>query len=105
MPHQDDPVEKLRCAQNGIKVLLGIEGSGVGIEARFDKRLVLLARVARAKHAENGVLVEPRRCECSPQIRRVARSAIGLARLSDLGDHRIEVDIATRVVEVMVGIH
>jgi hypothetical protein len=55
-PHQDDPVEKLRCPQNGIKVWLGIEGGDVGIEARFDKRLVPLARVARAKHAENGVL-------------------------------------------------
>ena len=104
-PHQDDPVEKLRCAQNGIKVLLGIEGGDVGIEARFDKRLVPLARVAQAKHAENGVLVEPRRCACSPQTCRIARLAIGLGRLRDLGDHRIEVDIATHVGEVMVGIH
>jgi hypothetical protein len=103
--HQDDSVEKLRCAQNGIKVLLGIEGGDVGIEAHFDKRLVPLARVVRANHAENGVLVEPRRCECSPRIRRVARPAIGLGRLHELGDHRIEVEIATQVGEGMVGIH
>jgi hypothetical protein len=104
-PHQDDPVEKLRCAQNGLKVLLGIEGGDVGIEACFHKRLVPLARVAQAKHAENGVLVELRLCEGSRRIRRVARPAIGLGRLRDLGDHRIEVDIATQVGEVMVGIH